>query len=193
MRYLIRLQNKGEYSPADRKRLTSLAFETLRVFGMDVGNLRVSNLAVELDLLIDADCDVDGAVKILEREIGTLLTIRKLDVVGPSIEDAQAIRLGLDLFNEERYWESHEMLELVWRKATGAQKEVLQGIILLAAAFVHLQKNELDVTLSVMKRAHNKLDGHEGSYFGVDIGALKGKISRMISTARPDFFKIEAR
>ena len=35
------------------------------------------------------------------------------------------------LFNDERYWEAHENLEYVWKNATGTEKEILNGIILV--------------------------------------------------------------
>lgn len=161
------------------------------MFGGDIGNLRVSSSAVELDLLLDSKANRGRAIEALEDSIGPSLTIRQLDVESPPVENSEAIKLGLELFNEERYWESHEALELAWLRATGPEKEILQGIILLAVALVHLQKNEQDITLSVMKRAYSKLAEYDGEHFGVDISALKQKISSMLSSRRPAFFKVE--
>ncbi len=189
MRFLVRLSNGRKYTPLDRKRLTSLAYRGVRALGADVGNLHVSSSAVELDLLLDSQTNLDKAVRALEDEIGPSLTIRQLDLQNVPIESAAAVKLGLALFNEERYWESHEALEAAWRQSTGAEKEILQGIILLAAALVHLQKNEHDIALSVMKRGYEKLAEHRGEHFRVDISALKETVARMLSS-RPEFFKI---
>lgn len=158
-----------------------------------MGNLRVSKSAVELDLLLDSKTNLDKAVQLLEGKIGPSLTIRQLNLESLPIESLEAVKVGLDLFNEERYWESHEALELAWRKASGPEKEILQGIILLAAALLHLQKNEPDIALSVMKRAYGKLVGHHGEYFGIDLGPLNEKVSKVLSAGRPDFFKIETK
>jgi len=81
-------------------------------------------------------------------------------------------------------------LESAWRRAYGADKEILQGIILLAAALVHLQKNEIAVTLSVMRRAHSKLTHYHSEHFGINLDNLRDEVSRMISKNHPDFFKI---
>ncbi len=193
MRFLIRLSNPRKYAPADRGRLTSLAYEAVRRFGGDIGNLRVSSSAVELDLLLDSKTNLDKAIRSLEGSIGPSLTLKQLDVASPPVGNTEAIKLGLDLFNEERYWESHEALELVWRRSTGSEKEILQGIILLAVALVHLQKDEFDVTLSVMERAYGKLAAYDGECFGIGISALKEKIARMLSSRQPEFLKIEAK
>ncbi len=193
MRFLVRLSNGRKYLPADREQLTSVAYEAVRGLGGDVGNLRVSSSAVELDLLLDSKPALEKAVQALEVKIGPSVTVKQLDVENPPIGNNESIELGLALFNEERYWESHEALEQAWRRLTGPEKEILQGVILIAAALVHLQKNEHDITLSVMRRAYDKLNPYDGEHFGVDISILKSNVARMLSAGRSDFFKIESK
>jgi hypothetical protein len=129
-------------------------------------------------------------LKAIEGKIGPLLTLRKLDVQSPPIEKAEAIRLGLGLFDEERYWESHEALESAWKQTEGDEKEILQGLILIAASLVHWQKNEKQVTLSVMKRARDKLLRHQTDYSGIDLVALKNRLDGILSANKPEFFKL---
>jgi hypothetical protein len=190
MRYLVRLTNERKYASSDRKRLSSLAYRAVQALGADVGNLRVSSSAVELDLLLDSQVDMDMAVRVLEEQIGPKLAIRPLDLPNVPMESSAAIKLGIGLFNEERYWESHEALEEAWRPSTGAEREILQGVILLAAALVHLQKDEPEIALSVMKRGYEKLAGHSGEHYQIDISILKETVARMLSAGRLDFFKI---
>lgn len=193
MRFLVRLANEKGASPANRKQLTKIAYDAVRPFGADVGNLRVSSKAVELDLLLEAETVLQPSLKALEDKVGPILTLRKLDIASPPIDKAEAIRLGLDLFNEERYWESHEALESAWRVTDGPEKEILQGIILLAAALVHWQKNEREVTISVMRRGLDKFANHSGEYFGIDLIALKRKVNDMLTADQPEFFRIESK
>jgi len=101
MRFLVRLANQKGTSSADRKQLTKIAYDAVRPFGADVGNLRVSSRAVELDLLLEAETVLQPSLKTLEDKMGPILTLRKLDIASPPIDKAEAIRLGLDLFNEE--------------------------------------------------------------------------------------------
>ncbi len=190
MRFLLRLSNRSQFAPKDARDLTLRSYRVVKEFGGDVGNLRVSSSAVELDLLLDSKGNLQQATKSLENELGPLLTLRELDIPSPQMEPGDAIRQGLQFFNDERFWESHEALESAWLKAAGTDKEILQGLILLAAALVHLQKNELAVTLSVMRRAQSKLSDHHSEHFGVNIDHLRDNVSRMISAGYPDFFKI---
>ena len=193
VRFLIRLSNGRSYSPADRHRLTSLAYEAVRALGGDIGNLRISSSAVELDLLIDSRTNLDKAVQALETELGSMLMVRQLDVETTPMANTEVVKLGLALFDEERYWESHEALEAAWLRSNGPEKEILQGIILIAAALVHLQKDEKEIALSVMKRAYDKLERYHNEHFGVNISALKEKLIGMVTSGQPAFFKIQVR
>ena len=192
MRFLIRLDNPGRYSPKDCRKLSKETFEAVRGFQADVGNLRISNCAVELDLLLNNENCLQNAVEALENKISRLLTLRKLDVQTKSVEREEAIRLGLDLFNEERYWESHEILEEIWRPVMGVEKEILHALILLAASLVHLQKDETSVSLSIMKRAHTILSGMHADYSGIELDELKVTLNQMVTENKPKFFKINA-
>ena len=171
--------------------LTSLSYAAVRGYGADIGNLRVSGTAIELDLLLKSEDNLQAATHVLESKLGSILTVRQLDMATAPMDSDAAVRGGVELFNEERYWESHESLEFAWRKAAGSDRELLQGIILVAAALVHAQKNETIVAMSVLGRAREKLRGSESERFGVDIDRLRESVSRMINDGRIEYFKIQ--
>lgn len=43
-------------------------------------------------------------------------------------------------FNELKYYEAHDVLEQLWLKAQGSTRQFFKGLIQLAGAYVHLQK-----------------------------------------------------
>ena len=47
---------------------------------------------------------------------------------------------GIELFNNGRFFECHEVWELVWNRADGAEKTSIQGLIQAAVAILHLQR-----------------------------------------------------
>jgi len=191
-RYLVRFENRIGAVPRDRNPLSRLAYDSVKHLGEDIGNLRIGSSAVELDLLLASAEHLEPAIRILEARIGQILTVRELDVVGPKMEKEAAVLLGIDLFNQERYWESHEALESAWLIAEGQEKEVLQGLILTAAAFVHLQKGENDVTISIMDRAYQKLRNHTRCYFGIDIDKVARFVESILLSGKPTVFRIES-
>ena len=51
---------------------------------------------------------------------------------------SRALRSAGALWSEGLFFEVHEVLEAVWKTATGAERQALQGVIQIAVAFHHL-------------------------------------------------------
>jgi len=189
MRFLIRIKNTGGFTPEDSKPLSKRAYDRVRTLKGDIGNLRVSHTAIEFDLIISTREVMENCLATLVDMLGPSLTVRELDLPVQQSTPADAVKEGIVLFNEERYWESHESLEAAWRTATGGEREILQSIILLAASLVHLQKDEADIALSIMKRANIKLPS-QGELYGVELEKLKQQVETLLAENRPAFFKL---
>jgi hypothetical protein len=59
------------------------------------------------------------------------------------LDPAEADRLfreGVALFNGARYWHAHEKWETLWRAAPDDERDFYQGLIKLAAGFLHLSR-----------------------------------------------------
>jgi predicted metal-dependent hydrolase len=111
-------------------------------------------------------------------------------IVERHIEKYEAITRAVELFNDEKYWGAHEALEGVWKGASGEEKSILNGIILVAAAFVHDEKDEPEICLSILQRARKKLEGTTGKYHGINIDRIADLISRIINSGRIERFMI---
>jgi predicted metal-dependent hydrolase len=90
----------------------------------------------------------------------------------------------------QKYWLAHEVLESIWKNAQGYEKEILNGIILVAAAFVHDEKDETDICISILKRASKKLEKGAGDYLGIDIDRLKYNLLKIIQEGPIKRFQI---
>ena len=189
MRFLVRLKNTQSFTPKDCRALAKTAYDRIKILNADVGNLRVSQAAIEFDLLVPSKKVMDLCLKKLIEGLGEPLTVRELDLPAQISTPERAVETGIALLNEGRYWESHESLEAAWRIVTGAEREILQGIILLAASLVHLQKDESEVALSIMKRANVKLP-QEGTCYSIDLTKLKQRVDELLSEENPAFFKL---
>ncbi|HXG07873.1 MAG TPA: DUF309 domain-containing protein, partial [Nitrososphaera sp.] len=70
------------------------------------------------------------------------------------------------------------------------EKRILNGIILVAAAFVHDEKDEPEVCLSILQRARKKLEGTGGKYHDIDVDMIADRISRIIDSGKIERFMI---
>ena len=65
---------------------------------------------------------------------------------------------GVSLFNHGLYHECHDALEPLWAQAEGDLKQGLQGLILLAGGYHHLQQHNLPGLLSLWEEALGRLE-----------------------------------
>lgn len=182
---MVHLKNSG-YVPTDAKTLLAKADQLTSQMNVVVRDMRVSTIHLEFDVSVEK-AELDKVVKKFE-SIGTLDDARH--IVEEKIEKEEALKRAKQYFNDERYWECHEVLESVWKKTHEGEKDLVQGIILVAAAFVHYQKNENEICLSIMKRAMEKLSSASGEYHDVDMDKFRKETEKIISLKKINPFKI---
>lgn len=80
--------------------------------------------------------------------------------------------LGAQRFNAGQYFESHEAWEEVWLDAAREMRHFYQGLIQVAAAFVHLRRNEYPGTVKLLHEGLRKLESYPSTTKDVDLAAL---------------------
>ena len=83
-----------------------------------------------------------------------------------------------------------KLLEGAWKECIGDEKELIQGLILVAAALVHYQKYENKICLSVLNRALKKLHAKSGNYHQINIDVIKQKLLHMLDKKEIVIFAI---
>ncbi|NOS62675.1 MAG: DUF309 domain-containing protein [Nitrosarchaeum sp.] len=184
-RYMIHLKNNG-YRPMHSSDLVHRAREICSDMHASVRVARVASKFLEFDVSINPN-DLDLLIEKLS-PIGELDNIRH--VVEEKIEKEEGIKDGVFYFNNERFWESHESLEGVWKKCYGKEKELVQGIILLAVAFAHGQKNENSIGIGMLGRALEKLGDSPAVYGTIDVDRIRNKITEIQTTKDLVVFEI---
>ncbi len=186
LRFLLRLVAEGTPKDALLSSVRALA----RSVGAEARNPKWTSYGA---LEIDVFCPSRDDLGVLVAVIGPLAKVefsRDLNVAPPHRTEVELFREARDCFNAERYWESHEVLEGMWRQKQGPEKRFLQGVILVCAAFVHHQKGEEKVGLSILGRAIAQLDFPRESYGGIDVAGLKTNVAKMQENRRFFEFRI---
>ncbi|MGI0149457.1 MAG: DUF309 domain-containing protein [Thermoplasmata archaeon] len=81
---------------------------------------------------------------------------------------SEAVRL----FNEEYFFEAHEVLEDVWHVERGESRLFLQGLIQVCAAYHHFQNGNLVGAITLLERGVDKLRRYPPRYLGFDAARL---------------------
>ena len=112
-----------------------------------------------------------------EREPGELRAGRT-----PPLDPVEADRLfarGVALFNGVRYWHAHEAWETLWRAAADEERDFYQGLILVAAGLLHLQRRNPRGARNKLTEGIAKLGPYEPSHRGVFVNELLGRARQL--------------
>jgi hypothetical protein len=175
----------------------------LRTFFSDFSNIeirdvRISSYFVEVDLsLYENGIFSHGEAHqipnpILSRfnSFSSVLNYDYLVETKHSLTKESALYTAIFLFNIERFWKSHEVLEGIWKESLGTEKKILNGLILIDAAFVHFQKNEIGIFISILKRSLEKLQESHGKFYYINLDDVKISINHLIDSHDYNTFKI---
>lgn len=185
-RYMVYLKNE-KYSSQDASSILSLSRNILQDYKIIIRDVRVASGFLEFDMSISPSLDLEK-IKSKLTQIGPFIEIDT--IVETELNKKTSLKLARQLFNNEKYWKTHEVLEGVWKHSQGDERALLNGIILVAAALVHYQKGEYAICISILKRALNKLQKAYGHYHDIDIDLLKTHTGDIINSNRISKFKI---
>ena len=79
-----------------------------------------------------------------------------------------------DCFNRGKFFEAHEVLETLWlanRREPNA--DFYKGLIQLAGAFIHVQKNRLPPAARLLRRSRENLAGFPARHESLDLGRVR--------------------
>ena len=187
-RYLLRVANKDGYTPKDVERVAS---GIRKILGSreSASHFRVATDALEFNMFARDHEELDDRQRRLTQSPFKIVNLKLLDTPPKVVNKEEALAEGVDLFNEERFWECHEVLEQAWHASKGVERDAIQSIILTAAAFVHYQKGEEEICLSILKRARAKM-ALAKTYETIDFEGLEKNIEGILDSERIRLFKL---
>jgi uncharacterized protein len=181
-RYMIYLKN-SKYLPKDASTLLGKARGLFSDTQITIRDTRVSRDHIEFDTNAEGNSVVDD----ITNKLSLISPLSEYEqIVEKHMSKEEAFKTARSLFNQEKYWATHEVLESVWKNLKGDERDLVNGIILIAAAFVHAQKDESEICISILKRAIRKLSKSDDFrvYYGIDICKLKHLVTKIIETHR---------
>ncbi len=85
----------------------------------------------------------------------------------------EALAAGRWLWDEERYFEAHECLEHVWHHAPADDRAFWQGVIQVAVACVHHQRDNARGVAATCRKALANLADAPSVHHGIDVDQLR--------------------
>jgi hypothetical protein len=186
MRFLVRLWA----SEVQRDRFLTTVRAIAKTTGAEARNPKWTSYgALELDIFCPTVPDFDLFIAAVS-PLAKLEFVKDLNRAPEYKSEDEFFAESRALFNAERYWECHEVLEGIWRLKSGDEKRFLQGIILVCAAFVHHQKGEYGIALGVLNRAVIQLEFPATTYGGFDVATLRKNVDEILKKKQFSSFRV---
>jgi hypothetical protein len=111
------------------------------------------------------------------------LPVEEVDPNQTDLTQHPFYRAFFQCWNQQRYYEAHDVLEQLWLKTNSADADFFKGLIQAAGAFVHLQKRfehplhakhskRLAPAVRLFQLAQKNLSRFAPRHHGLDVGAL---------------------
>ena len=88
---------------------------------------------------------------------------------------------GILLFNEGKYFEAHEELEVAWKEEKGEIRRLYQGILEAGVAYLHITRGNYAGAIKVYGRSMKWLKGWPENCRGVNVGQLRKDLEAAIA------------
>lgn len=179
-RYLLYLKNKI-LRPFNAPAVLLEARRSIPKSGdIVIRDVRIAQRFIEFDVSVSERGVLE---RIVLRGLSAIAEFDRYEMIKEeNLSKEEAMRRARDLFNNERFWKCHEVLENIWKQSGGEEKRLLNGIILIAAAFVHFQKGENETCLNILRRAYSKIESSTGEYYRIRIDLLKENVREIIDS-----------
>lgn len=192
-RFMMYLDNpNNKYYPLHSYEILLEIRKKLQILNnVEIRDVRISSYFIEIDLSIFGfEEKIKNDIISKLAYIGNCLLADEIVETKVVLPKEHALSIAIFLFNTERYWKSHEVLEQIWKNEHGIEKSILNGLILIDAAFVHFQKDEFDIFLSILRRALEKFKGFKGKFHNIMVDEILNDIGKIIETKKVYPFKI---
>jgi len=100
-----------------------------------------------------------------------------------------------DCFNRQLFFEAHEVLEELWLKERAGSEDLFyKGLIQLAGAFVHVQKQRIGPATALLRLARGNLQRYPSTHQGLEAAGVLALIEdwlARLAVAGPDVDSIK--
>ena len=93
---------------------------------------------------------------------------------------------GVELFNGAAWYEAHDVLEDLWHETADPDRRVLQGLIQIAVAHVHLERENRKGATILLGEGLGRLSGTGLPDFGLDLALLRQRVSQRLEALQQE-------
>jgi predicted metal-dependent hydrolase len=97
---------------------------------------------------------------------------------------------GILFFNQQDYFEAHEVWEDLWMASSGPVRQFYKALIHAAVALHHFSNGNLRGAIKLFRSGHDYMQAHGDRYLGLDVPAfwqqMEHCFAEVLSSPNPD-------
>jgi len=103
-----------------------------------------------------------------------------LSVQSTAPADDPRFARGVALFDQGEWYAAHDVLEDLWHETSDPERRVLQGLIQIAVAQVHLQRGNVRGATILFGEGLGRLSRRSDPDLGLDLPRLRERVSQRL-------------
>lgn len=96
---------------------------------------------------------------------------------------------GIRLFNQRKFFDAHEELEIAWRDEQSELRDLYRGILQVGVAYYHIQRKNYSGALKLLQRSQKWLKPFPNQVHGINLKKLKLDASNFQKKLEIGFFE----
>lgn len=86
----------------------------------------------------------------------------------------ELLRIGVDHFNAERFFQAHEAWETAWHPSPDEERDFWQGITQVAVGLTHRARGNQRGSVTLLRRGADRLEAYPDRYKGFPVAIVRG-------------------
>jgi predicted metal-dependent hydrolase len=95
---------------------------------------------------------------------------------------------GIILFNQKKFFDAHEELEIAWRDEPGQIRDLYRGILQVGVAYYHITRRNFSGAKKLIIRSEKWLEPFPDKVLGINIKKLKSDSKNILVKLENGYF-----
>ena len=92
---------------------------------------------------------------------------------------------GIEAFNQQQFYECHDLLEAIWMESIERDRNFYQGILQIAVACYHLGNGNWRGAVVLLGEGIRRLADYQPTYYGLDVSQLRTDSYQLLQDLQP--------
>ena len=91
-----------------------------------------------------------------------------------------SLNYALNLFNDQKWYEAHDVFEEIWNNVDGDERQIIQGILQVSVSQFHLSKGNLNGATILLGEGLGRIKNRTNIDLGIDLESFSISLDSLL-------------